>query len=151
VPPGSVLAIGDSVMVRAAPDLAVRGVAVDAKTSRQFTSAVPLVSLLAAAGRLPQTVVVHLGTNGSFSMGTCDALVAAVGPRTLVFVNVNLNGRRSWEGAVNVTLAACTARHHLRLVDWKSYSTGRPWFADDHIHLTANGAIAYADLIRANI
>jgi lysophospholipase L1-like esterase len=151
VPAGSVLAIGDSVMVRAAPALAARGIAVDAVTSRQFKSAVPLVGLLAAAGRLPKTVVVHLGTNGSFSMATCDALVAAVGPRTLVFVNVNLDGRRSWEPAVNATLAACAARHHLRLVNWKGYSTGRPWFEPDHIHLTANGAVAYADLIRASL
>ena len=120
-------------------------------TSRQFKAAIPLVELLAAAGRLPPTVVIHLGTNGPMSDGTCDALVAAVGPRTLVFVNVDLNGTRPWEAGVNATLAACAARHGLRLVDWKSLSTGQPWFGRDFIHLNASGAAAYADLIRSSV
>jgi hypothetical protein len=95
--------------------------------------------------------VVHLGTNGPVGDTTCDALVAAVGPRTLIFVDVNLNGTRWWEQAVNATLAGCAARHGLRLVDWKGYSTGQPWFVRDDIHLNAAGDAAYADLIRANV
>jgi hypothetical protein len=151
VPPASVLAIGDSVMVRSAPTLQSLGIEVDALTSRQFTAAVPLVQILGAAGRLPPTVVVHLGTNGPVSDGTCDALVASVGPRRLVLVNIDLNGRRWWEAGVNLELAACAQRHGVRLVDWKTYSTGRPWFVRDRIHLNANGAIAFADFIRNSL
>jgi hypothetical protein len=146
-----VLAIGDSVMEAAAPALTSRGIPSDTLQSRQFLDAVPLVQTLDAAGRLPATVIVHLGTNGLVGDATCDALVASIGQRILVLVNVNLNGTRSWEQSVNATLAACAARHGLRLVDWKGRSTGQPWFEPDLIHLNAAGRNAYADLLRASV
>src|SRR6266498_5318327 len=67
-----VFAIGDSVMALAWPALQAREIAVDARQSRQFKDAIPLVKLLAAAGRLPATVVIHLGTNGPTTAATCD-------------------------------------------------------------------------------
>jgi hypothetical protein len=146
-----VLAIGDSVMALAWPALKARGIAVDAQQSRQFKDAIPLVKLLAAAGRLPATVVVHLGTNGPTTAATCDALAAAVGRRRLIFLNLNLHARRTWEQSNNAVIAACALRHRDRLIDWKAASTDKPWFAPDLIHLSPTGTGAYAALIRAGL
>jgi hypothetical protein len=149
--PLPVLAIGDSVMALAVPALDARGITTEARASRQFKAAIPIVHLYAAEHRLPSIVVVHLGTNGPVSAATCDALVATVGSRRLILMNVNLHGLRSWEAANNVVIAACARRHHDALIDWKAASAGKPWFAPDRIHLNAVGARAYASLVRAAV
>ena len=72
------MAIGDSVMLGAAENLAARGVIVDAAVSRQMIDYVPTVQKLAAEDRLGDVVVVHLGTNGPFSEATMTAFFDAL-------------------------------------------------------------------------
>jgi len=146
-----VLAVGDSVMELAGSALQAQGISVDARQSRQFKEAIPIVQWDGAHGRLPSIVVVHLGTNGPVAASTCDALVAAVGHRRLLLMNLNLHGRRSWEQANNVVIAQCAVRHHLRLINWKAVSTGQPWFAADQIHLNLAGTRAYATVVRRSV
>ena len=73
-------------MLGAAENLAARGVIVDAAVSRQMIDYVPTVQQLAAEGRLGDVVVVHLGTNGSFSEETMTAFFDALRdvPRVIV-------------------------------------------------------------------
>jgi peptidoglycan/LPS O-acetylase OafA/YrhL len=144
-------AIGDSVLVGAAPGLAARmgpSLAVDATIGRQMADADELVADLAARGQLGQVVLLHLGNNGPFSAEEIDAVLAAIGPdRTVLVVNVLVP--RRWEGEVNDQLAAAVARHaNAVLVDWRSLVTSEPGLTrDDGYHLTAAGAERYADLV----
>jgi hypothetical protein len=146
-----VLAVGDSVMEFAAPLLRAQGMTVDAQQSRQFKEAIPIVQSDAARGLLPSIVIVHLGTNGPITPTICDALVAAVGHRRLILMNLSMHGQRSWEQTNDVVIAQCAARHHLQLIDWKAASNGQPWFAADQIHLDAAGTRAYATIVRRSL
>jgi hypothetical protein len=141
-------AIGDSVMLDATGGLERLGVVVDAAVSRQFIQGIAIAQWLRAAGRLPRTVLIGLGTNGPFTNASFDAMMQALrGVRRVVFVTVT--EPRRWEENVNSTLLAGVARWPTaRLADWHAISRGRPgWFWSDGIHLTPAGAAAYARLV----
>ena len=147
--------IGDSVMLGS--EGALRFVfgdrlQLDAAVSRQFGDAVDVAGLLAAAGQLGERVVIHLGTNGIIRPEQFDALMqrlAAV-PRVLV---LNTNVARPWEVPVNELLATAVPTYpNAVLVDWKAVSGAHPeWFVDDGVHLTGDGALAYADLVNRHL
>jgi hypothetical protein len=121
---------------------------VDAVVGRQASAG---AGILQAHGGLPDTVVIHLGTNGPTSAGELDAMLGTVAavPR-VVLVNVQLNGSRDWESSVNGELAAAAGRWgNVHLADWYGASAGRPDYFRDGIHLTAAGAEAYAAAIAA--
>jgi hypothetical protein len=71
-------------------------------------------------------------------------------PRVLV---LNTNVPRPWEGPVNELVAAAVPTYpNAVLVDWKGVSGAHPeWFIGDGVHLTGDGALAYADLINRHI
>jgi lysophospholipase L1-like esterase len=143
--------LGDSVMLGASSayfgTLTMCG-EVDAEVGRQASAG---AGVLQAHGAFPDTVVVHLGTNGTTNAGELDAMlqVVAAVPR-VVLVNVQLNGTRPWEASVNAEIAAAVGRWpNVRLADWYAASAGHPdWFRDG-LHLTAPGAEAYAATIAA--
>ena len=147
----STTAIGDSVMVGAAPALANRmgpSLTVNAEVGRQFDEAAALVATMAADGTLGRVVLVNLGTNGPFSPEQIDALFAAAGPdRRVLLVNVVVP--RRWEAEVNDQLAAAAGRHpNAVLVDWRTLATTEPGLLrDDGFHVTPNGAERYTDLV----
>ena len=144
-------AIGDSVLVGAAPALSHRmgpSLAVDAVIGRQMDEAGELIATIAAEGRLGEAVLLHLGNNGPFTAEQIDEVFAVIGPdRTVLLVTVLVP--RRWEGEVNDQLVAAAGRHpNAMLVDWRSLVTSEPGLTrDDGFHLTANGAERYADLV----
>jgi hypothetical protein len=144
-----VFAIGDSVMLGAAGSLRARGIQVDAVESRQWGTGTATLARMAEAGRLPPTVVVHLGTNGPISAAQFDATMRVLAGHHVVFLTVH--EPRSWEGEVNTTLHQGVARWPgVRLVDWDAISTFHDeWFWSDRIHLRPEGAQAYATLVAA--
>ena len=72
------LAVGDSVMLGAAPALTERGMVVDAAVSRQMIDMIPVFEQFRDRGLFGNAVVVHLGTNGSFSQNTLDTFLATM-------------------------------------------------------------------------
>jgi lysophospholipase L1-like esterase len=149
----SAIAIGDSVMLGAAPQLkAVLGPDsyIDAHVGRQFKEAVGMIDSFAANGQLGKTVIVHLGNNGTVNAETVDDVLDRLGnvPRVLV---VNVRVDRDWQDSVNATLAARVPAHpNAVLVDWFAASDGHPeYFYDDGTHLRPVGAEAYAATIKA--
>jgi peptidoglycan/LPS O-acetylase OafA/YrhL len=152
-PPADVVAVGDSVMLGAAGALKARlgeGSWIDAATSRQFRAGIDALARLRDEGRLGSVVVVHLGNNGTATDADLDALMAvADGVPRVVLVNVRVP--KEWQDAVNTAVAAAATRSaSVRLVDWYAHSEGHPeWFGSDGLHLTAEGAAAYADLVAA--
>ena len=151
---GHVVAIGDSVMIGAARQLrsVIGGIEVDAKVSRQATAAVKLVRARREAGQLGEVVVIHIGTNGPFSIQKFDDLMAQlVDVRRVVVVNVKVP--RRWEAPNNTMLMEGIKRYpNAVLVDWHAASAGHPeLFWRDGIHLRPAGVRLYADLIAAAI
>ncbi|MCU1427826.1 MAG: Acyltransferase family [Actinomycetia bacterium] len=152
--PSPVLAIGDSVMLgaRGALQRDIPGIQVDAAVSRQFWDAISVLQQYARYGALPQTVVIHMGTNGAFSDAQFDQMMGVLGrSRRVVFVTAR--EPRSWEGLVNARLVAGWKRWpNSTVIDWHGYAGPHAdWFVGDGIHLTSLGQQAYADFVRDSI
>ena len=144
------LAIGDSVMLGAAPILAERGYTVNAQQSRQMKDTVPFMQQLRDASVFGQAVVVHLGTNGYFSEETLDAFLEPLSEVPVIMLTVR--GDLAWRDHNNDILKArdAEADDNLIVIDWEAESRNCVWecFAGDGIHLAADGQIFYANLIR---
>ena len=147
------LAVGDSVMLGAQSALveAMPGIRVDAKVGRQFDNLRDVVGWYASEGLIPGPLVVHAGTNGTFTDEDLDRMIGLAGERRVLLVNVKV--ARPWEDLVNGRLAAAATRHsNAELVDWHSLASANPeWFAADGAHLRPAGAQAFAELIRSNL
>jgi lysophospholipase L1-like esterase len=143
-------ALGDSVMVGAKTALNNRGFIVNAKTSRQFSTAVPLVK--ERLGWLPRNVVIHLGTNGYISLYDCKRVVSLAGSGRRVFL-VTTKAPRQWQAANNRTIRACDASFaagRVMVIDWYRAAVNNPsWLYSDGIHLTSTGRLGYARLVDA--
>jgi len=150
-PPIPVLAIGDSVMVGAAPALQAKlgpGAYIDAHIGRQFSDGILVAQSYRDHGRLGRVVVVHLGDNGPIRPSDIDALLDTLkGVPNVLLVNVRVP--RSWQAEVNSELNAAVARHPgVKLVDWFGFSGPHgDWFESDHTHLKEAGMAAFADMI----
>jgi len=145
-----VTAIGDSVMVGAAPELAraIPGADVDAEIGRQAQAVLNILLDRSAAGALGDAVVIHVGNNGIFKSSQFDAMMQSLADRRIViFVNVKIP--RDWEGPNNDVIAAGVGRYgNAALVDWHGASVDRPeLFYDDGIHLRPAGIQLYTSLI----
>jgi peptidoglycan/LPS O-acetylase OafA/YrhL len=148
--PIQTLAIGDSVMLGAAPALAAEGITVDAAVSRQMVDMVPVVQALREQGRLGDAVVVHLGTNGDISDETLTSFFRALRgvPKVLVLL-VNAPGK-PWIGPNNAKLAALPAHFpNVEVVDWPEFASRCPGdcLYEDGIHLKPDGQRRYAEVV----
>jgi peptidoglycan/LPS O-acetylase OafA/YrhL len=149
-PPGPVFAIGDSVMLGAASELAavLGNVEVDAEIRRQVGPMIDILRWRAASGLLPDTVVVHIGNNGYFAPGQFDEMMHILaGVRKVVVINLRV--QRPWEGPNNTIIAEGVARYpNAVLLDWSAASAGRyDLFWDDGVHLRPEGARIYSALV----
>ena len=144
----SVTIIGDSVALGALASLqtALPGAVIDAEVGRQFWTANEVVESLEAQGALGDVVVISLGANGTFTTSQFEALMTALGDRTVLFVNVTVP--RRWEADVNNALVQQSGIYGFGIVDWHSASTGvAEYFGADGVHLTATGATTFASVI----
>ena len=150
-PPIEVLAIGDSVMLGAAPELSKYGITVDAKKSRPFKAALEIVNYVKSIGRLGEEVVVHLGTNSATSAETMDAVFAALADVDKVVVLTNAVPDRKWEESNNSMIRALPDKFpNVTVVDWKLLVDPNPnWVYDDGTHLRPAGQVAYTEAVMA--
>jgi len=149
-----VTAVGDSVMLGAAQQLAARipRVDIDAAISRQTSQAVLLLWDRLQEGTLGEVVVVNLGNNGTFNDAQFDQIMAIAGPtRRVVFVNNKVP--RRWEETNNAVISSGVRRYaNAVLVDWHSEGEARPdFFLDDSVHLRPEGANAFANMVAAAV
>ena len=153
-------AIGDSVMLGALdtlqqqmPNLTL----IDAQGSRQPPTAIDVLRQRRAAGQPGDVVIVHVGNNGPFTSKQFDEMLRVLtGVRKVLIVNVTVPIGVPDPIAVpnNAVLADGVQRYpkNAVLVDWQAESAGHPeFFGDDGIHLTTEGAQAYAELIAARL
>ena len=144
-------AVGDSVMLGAAGNLAAAGFCVDAVVSRAFVNGLDQVIRLRADGRLGNTVVVNLGTNGPIGPSDLDRMMAELAgvPRVVV---VTTKADRGWVPPNNDMLRSLPSTYpNVVLVDWADAAGTCPGhcFYDDGIHLRPDGRAYFAQLITA--
>ncbi|QTX05464.1 acyltransferase family protein [Agromyces archimandritae] len=149
-----ITAVGDSVMLAAAPELqeAFPGIDIEAAVSRQMWAAPDLLRELDAQHRLHDYLVLGLGTNGEIDPGTLDEVLGIIGPdRELVLVNVSAD--REWVPGVNQALSDCARREfRVGLADWQGSIAPHPDFlAEDMIHPGPSGGRIYADAVGAAV
>ncbi|WP_323958995.1 acyltransferase family protein [Arthrobacter sp. JZ12] len=148
---GSVTALGDSVMLAAAPHLVEQmpGIDVQAEVGRQMSEAPALAAELDRQGKLRPVVVVGLGTNGEFDAGVLEELLRAIGPdRKLVLVTAH--GAREWVPMVNETMRSfADGRPNVVLAEWDRAAPSVTDFASDGIHPGPQGGARYAELVRS--
>ena len=143
------LAIGDSVMLGAAPNLAEAGYIVDAAVSRQMIDYVPVLQGAAGRDQIPDVVVVHLGTNGRFSTDTMHAFFDALVSADLVVV-LTVHADRGYTAHNNELIMTLPARYsNVTIIDWNTLVESCPGdcLYDDGIHLPPDGRRYYAQLI----
>jgi len=141
------IAIGDSVLLGAAHEVARKGFEVDAREGRFMRNALKVLRHLRRDHRRPPVVVVAIGTNQPASgQEISQALALLRRGQTLAFVTP----KRSWTGLPSGALYAAHRIHprRVRILDWLAFSAGRDaWFYADGTHLRPSGAQAYARLL----
>lgn len=96
-------------------------------------------------GNLRKQVVVHLGTNGTFSSSQCNAMRRIVGKHRNLFL-VTVKVPRSWAAGNNRVIASCVKRfNHTYVIDWKKFVSNHGGVVEgDGYHLTPKGGKKYA-------
>ncbi|QHT59481.1 acetyltransferase [Paenibacillus lycopersici] len=146
--------IGDSVILDAKPYLEklIPDIVVEGKVGRQMAQADDVIADLKQRKQLGKTVVIELGTNGSFSQKQLDQLIASIGgDRTIYFVNTRVP--RKWQDVVNDMLTDTVAdTANAKLIDWYTASKGHEdFFGKDGVHLKRSGGEFFANMIVSSL
>ncbi len=145
-----VTAIGDSVMLDVAHYMTqtMPGITIDGRVGRQMTEAPDVIRQLRQGGHLGSTVILELGTNGSFTQEQLEDLLDELSSAKRIIL-VNTRVPRAWESLVNDTINTVAAEDkRIRVVDWYSASKGQnSFFATDGVHVNPAGAKVYATIV----
>jgi hypothetical protein len=141
------LAIGDSVLLGAAHEVARQGYEVDAREGRFMRHALRILRHLRRHHRHPPLIVIAIGTNTSPTSAELGRALRLVGKdQTLALVTP----LRSWSALPDPAAWALHRRQpqRVRILDWAAYGAGHDtWFYADGTHLRPSGALAYARLL----
>lgn len=144
------IAIGDSPMLLAVPNLAHIGYRPNARGCRQYPEGLRVLRDYKHRHPLPKLVVIALGSNGTIERSYIHKALDIVGRRTkLGLVTPRELGGGSSSDA---TVVRRENKHHdkrIRLIDWVRFSHGHSsWFQPDGLHLTSIGARAFTGLLK---
>jgi lysophospholipase L1-like esterase len=144
------IAIGDSPMLLALPNLAQEGYRANARGCRQWPEGLDVIRKLKHEDHLPRLVVVALGSNGIVDKDDIHTALDLIGKkRTLGLVTPRESGGGAGHDAELVREEAEAHSNRIDLLDWVKKSAGHSgWFQPDGLHLTLEGADAFADLLK---
>lgn len=145
-----VTAIGDSVMVGVEQELkrVFPEMTVDAAIGRQVYQAPGIIKALEESGSLGHTIILGLGTNGSFTEKQFTDILNLLGnDRRIVIINTRVP--KPWETVVNQILAQVVDKYpDIEMLNWYSASGGHDeYFYADGVHLKEVGIKAYVTLV----
>ncbi|WP_106449458.1 acyltransferase family protein [Trichococcus alkaliphilus] len=135
--------IGDSVLLSVADQLVTifgRAV-VEGAVSRQLYQTTEVIADLEKREQLHDTVVVFLGSNGTFTETQMETFIKEIGTsRDLFFLTTNVP--RIWKDSVNEQLALAESNHsNVHILDWNAFSSGHDeWLLEDQVHPNPMGA-----------
>jgi hypothetical protein len=144
------LAIGDSTMLLAMPDLARVGYNVNAHGCRGMEEGLAILRRRRADGSLPRLVVIALGADFSIKRSQINRALGYLGPdRVLGLVTPWELGGHEGNDARVVRAAGEAHKKRVVVLDWVKFSRGHGrWFQPDGVHLTFPGAHAFARLFK---
>jgi hypothetical protein len=134
----SPIAIGESVMLGAAPQLTAAGIRVDAVVSRQGGNTSNVIANYRAQGQLGRIVIIQTGTNGFVMDPVLDSIMASLpADQTPVVVFLTVRAPRRWIDPNNARLRALPLRYpNVKVLDWAELSHQiEGQFAPDGYHL----------------
>ncbi|MFK8025990.1 MAG: acyltransferase family protein [Ilumatobacter sp.] len=148
--PSRLIAVGDSVMLGAAEQLRQLSFAVDALESRSWVNGLDFVQQLQAQDRLPDTLLIHLGTNGRIGNNDMERMMTAVAdvPRVILLTNdVDRDYTADNNGLI---YDVANQFDNVEVLDWQGLASACPGdcFEADGFHLKPDGRAYYAELIR---
>ena len=145
-----ITAFGDSVMLDATADLQeiFPKAVVDGDVGRQLYESPELIKALKEKDLLRDTVLIGLGTNGSFTETQFDNLMKEIGDRKVYWINVRVPTQR-WQNEVNSMLEKMAAKYDNKtLSDWYDLSNEHEeWFYEDRVHPNPDGMLQYCTLV----
>lgn len=145
--------IGDSVFLGAAPAYKkkVKDVVIDAKISRQVSHGLDVAKKMAAQGKLGNTVMISLGTNGKFNEATGQEIIDYLGKDRTVYWITAYGKKLDWQKEVNQTIRTLAKKNKtVHVIDWAKEARKHPgWFYQDGIHLNTKGQNGFARFIAA--
>lgn len=135
-----VTGIGDSVMLgsKAGYQAIFPHMTIDAVVGRSPIQAPELVQKAKAAGKLADTVIIGLGTNGPMDAHLIQQTMRIIGPKRQAFWINNRAAGRKWIAPNNAALAQVEKKTtNLTVIDWYGFSSGNAdWFGPDGVHPT---------------
>jgi len=149
--PSGGLIVGDSVSMGAEQCLTPMGYWLDSEVGRQFPVGLQRLRAQAAKG-LPDTVVIHLGTNGPFTLAGFQEAMSLVADRDrVVWVTIALPEQPQYEfrDSVNQMIRQQAARYeNVRLADFATAAAQHPeWFYEDGVHINSAGCVGFAQIV----
>ena len=148
--PGGLI-VGDSVSLGAERCLTPLGYRLDSDVGRQFAAGLQRLRAQAAKG-LPNTVVIHLGTNGPFSVsGFQEAMSLVDGQERVVWVTIALPPKPQYQfrDDMNELIRQQAARYdNVRVADFAAAAAQHPeWFHEDGVHINGAGCAGFAETV----
>jgi hypothetical protein len=145
------IAIGDSVMLGAKPQLESEGFVVDAAEARQAKDLVVRLQQLRTEGQLGSVVVIHVGTSGEVSDEDLAAIMSNLPPEEVASVwFLTGHADKPWIEPNNQRIMALPRSYpNVQVGNWDAMAdTMADGMASDGIHLqTDESRQFYADLI----
>ncbi len=147
--------LGDSVMLAASdailsiyPDASI-----DADVSRHVGQEQQPLQQFLNEGKVHNTVVIALGTNGVLYENIVEQTLSMIGNDRSVFWVNNYCPTCEWQDSNNEYLQQVAQKHsNITLIDWYSLIKDHPeWLWDDGIHPNDEGCVQYANLIQQSI
>ena len=138
------LAVGDSVMLGAVPQLRRAGFEVNARGCRQMSDGLELLGSRRRAGALPDVVVVALGHNWTITIDEIRRALMILGPKRALGMVTPRGEYASARAAIRAAGRRWPVRVHV--LHWAARSAGKPWTWDG-LHLTQAGARGFARLL----
>jgi hypothetical protein len=142
-----VTAIGDSVMLDAAPVMQERmpAIDIDASTDRAVETGITALAAKVAQGEHNGPIVFHLGNNSSFRPSQVGHVLQIASGRRVVLVTDHCS-YCEWVPANNEVIRAfCMRAGRCFVADWESLANAHPeWFGPDGVHMPVGGAGARA-------
>ena len=146
--------LGDSVLLGTSPYIAhrVNVFRVDAVVARQADATLTRITELEEAGKLPPTMILNLGNNGTVEESQLRAMLRLLrGCKNVIVINARVP--RPWQDDNDALMARVVPKFsNAVLANWYAASAGRPdFFGPDGVHPTQAGARAYADVVASAV
>lgn len=147
--------LGDSVMLAASdailnlyPDASI-----DADVSRHVGEEQQPYQQFVNEGKVHNTVVIALGTNGTLYDSIVEQTLSLIGDDHSIFWVNTYCPTCEWQDSNNAYLQQVAQNHsNVTIIDWYSLIKDHPeWLWDDGIHPNDEGSVQYANLIQQSI